>query len=273
MNISIVIICKDGSAHLAETLLSVQGIGNEILLYDSGSKDNSIEIAEMFGVTIKKGIWEGYGRNRYKAAQLAKYDWILMLDTDEVLDHELKASIFKINLAEESKVYNFRYKNFFGNKHLSHGEWGNDSHIRMANRKKVMTDQEIVHEKLFLQPGLSICTLNGSVLHYTANNSIEYAVKIMEYARLSAEKYQKQGRRSSFIKIYCSPVFSFIQNYFFKIGFMDGWNGFVCASMTAWYTFLKYTRLKELEKEKSNSLQQDKIMRANFQQHVTLTTQ
>ena len=74
-----------------------------------------------------------------------------------------------------------------------------------------------------------------------------FANKVVEYARLSAEKYQKQGRRTSFVKIYCSPAFSFIQNYFFKMGFRDGWKGFICAGMTAWYTFLKYANLKELE--------------------------
>lgn len=249
MNISVVIICKNGSPRLAETILSVMGIGNEILLYDSGSTDDSIKIAELFGVTIRQGAWEGYGRNRYKASQLAKNDWILMVDTDEVLDDELKTAILNIDLTNEKMVYNMRYKNFYGNKHIQHGEWGNDSHIRMANRRTVHIDQEIVHEKLFLQKGLSICTLKGSLLHYTVQDSTDYARKVMDYAMLSAAKYQQQGRRSSFIKIYCSPLFSFLQNYFFKLGFLDGWKGFVCAAMTAWYTFLKYTKLKELERQ------------------------
>ena len=272
MNISIVIICKNGSPRLAETILSVQGIGNEILLYDSGSTDDSIKIAELFGVTIKQGTWEGFGRNRYKAGQLAKNDWILMLDTDEVLDDESKVAISKVDLANEYMVYNFRYKNFYGNKHIRHGEWGNDSHIRMANRKKVKLDQEIVHEKLFLQPGLRICTLNGFILHYTVQNSIDYARKVMEYASLSAEKYQQQCRHSSFIKIYCSPLFSFLQHYIFKRGFLDGWKGFACATMTAWYTFLKYTMLRELEKERSVLRVEGKVIIRNTKSVMKLVT-
>ncbi|MEO6253700.1 MAG: glycosyltransferase family 2 protein, partial [Ferruginibacter sp.] len=218
MNISVVIICKNGSARLAETLESVQGIGKEILLYDSGSSDDSVQIAKTYGAVIAHGSWEGYGRNRYKASQLASYDWILMLDTDEVLDDELKEAIVHIDPAEENLVYNMRYKNFYGSTEIKFGEWGNDSHIRMANRKTVRIDQEIVHEKLFLQPGLQIKTLAGYINHYTVDNSIDYARKAMEYACLSADKYQRQGRKATFIKIYFAPLFAFIQNYFFKMG-------------------------------------------------------
>lgn len=273
MNISVIIICKNGAQNLADTILSVQDIGDEIILYDSGSTDDSIEIAELFGITIKHGTWEGYGRNRYKASQLAKNDWILMLDTDEVLDNELRKAILNIDLSNERLVYNFRYKNFYGTKHLQYGEWGNDSHIRMANRKTVHIDQEIVHEKLFLQPGLRIQTLDGFLLHYTIENSIDHAYKVIQYAELSAEKYQKQGRLPSFVKIYCSPAFSFLQNYFFKMGFRDGWKGFVCAGMTSWYTFLKYTRLRELEKVKSASIQKEKMISGNIKQRIRKVTQ
>jgi glycosyltransferase involved in cell wall biosynthesis len=250
MKISAVIICKNGSTHLAETILSVKGICDEILVYDSGSSDDSLEIAEDFGARVERGTWEGYGRNRYKAAQLATYDWILMLDTDEVPDEELRTELMNIDLAEVNMVYRMRYKNYFGTKLISFGEWGNDSHIRMANRKKVTTDQEIVHEKLFLKPGLSVRTLNGHILHYTVNNSREYANKMMEYAVLSAEKYHASGKRSSALKIWGSPLFAFVQNYFFKLGFLDGWKGFVCAGMTSWYTFMKYVNLRELDKQR-----------------------
>ena len=250
MNISVIIICKNGSDRLAETLESAQGIGEEIILYDSGSEDDSLQIAKKYGARIETGTWEGYGRNRYKASQLAKYNWILMIDTDEVVDHDLKAAILNVDLTKENLVYNMRYKNYYGTTEIKFGEWGNDSHIRMANRNTVQIDREIVHEKLFLQPGLLIKTLDGYINHYTVTNCIDYARKAMEYASLSADKYLIQGRQVNFIKIYFSPLFAFVQNFIFKMGFRDGWKGFVCASMTAWYTFMKYTKLRELEKEK-----------------------
>ena len=154
---------------------------------------------------------------------------------------------------------------------MKFGEWGNDALIRMANGKKVQIDQEIVHEKLFLQPGLRIKTLDGYIKHYTADNSINYARKAMEYASLSADKYLKQGRHASVIKIYIAPLFSFVQNYFFKMGFRDGRKGFVCAGMTAWYTFMKYTRLKELEKQSLINNPAVKKTVRNMQHEIKLT--
>lgn len=173
MNISVIIICKNGSARLAETLESVQGIGVEIILYDSGSEDDSLQIAKKYGARIETGTWEGYGRNRYKASQLAKHNWILMIDTDEVVDHDLKTAILNVDLTKENLVYNMRYKNYYGTTEIKFGEWGNDSHIRMANRNTVQIDQEIVHERLFLQPGLLIKTLGGYINHYTVTNCID----------------------------------------------------------------------------------------------------
>ena len=157
-NISVIIICKNGSARLAETLKSIQGIGEEIILYDSGSEDDSIQIAKNYGARIETGTWEGYGRNRYKASQLAKHNWILMIDTDEVVDEDLKEAILNLDPTNENLVYNMRYRNYYGTTEIKFGEWGNDSHIRMANHNPVHIDQEIVHEKLFLQPGLHINT-------------------------------------------------------------------------------------------------------------------
>ncbi len=250
MELSIVIICKNGEELLSKVLDSVQGLGNEILFYDSGSCDRSKQIAKRYGAKIIEGKWEGYGRTRWKAAQLAQYDWILMLDADEVIDKELKQSISKINLQKLNVVYDLSYKNFFGDKHMRHGEWGNDSHVRLGNRKGVRTDGETVHEKLFVQPGIEIKKLQGYILHYTVKNSVDLANKQTEYAWLCAEKYFRQGKRTKFINLYFSPMFTFLKNYFFKLGFLDGWQGFVCAKMSAWYTFLKYSRLKEIHQSK-----------------------
>ena len=93
----------------------------------------------------------------------------------------------------------------------------------------------------------------------------------MGYASLSADKYLIQGRQVNFIKIYFSPLFAFVQNFIFKMGFRDGWKGFVCASMTAWYTFMKYTKLRELEKEKIFAEKKIKSIPLNVEAVVNLS--
>ena len=88
--------------------------------------------------------------------------------------------------------------------------------------------------------------LNGNVLHKTAPGIDEYKEKMIKYAALNAEKYFKQGKRSGSFQMVFSAIFSFIKNYFFKLGFLDGSAGFHCARVNALYTFLKYKKLKQL---------------------------
>jgi len=173
------------------------------------------------------------------------------MDADEEIDAELKNSLNELQLENENEVYRIRFKNFLGTKHLRFGEWGNDKHIRIYNRHKIFWDEEAVHEKLFLSGGTVTRTVKGSILHYTVKNIADYSEKMLRYALLNAEKYAANGKRSSGLKILFAPKFSFLNNYFFKLGFLDGWSGWVCARMTSYYTFIKYARLLELNKVKS----------------------
>ena len=86
------------------------------------------------------------------------------------------------------------------------------------------------------------------MLHRTMKDVNEYGRKMVQYAALNAEKYFQQGKKASWFKIRMSPGFTFINYYIFKLGFLDGHAGYICARMTAWYTFLKYARLRELWK-------------------------
>jgi len=151
--------------------------------------------------------------------------------------------------ADDKTVYKFRFKNFLGNKWLRFGEWGNDKHIRLFNRKHIKWNEAEVHEQLIFPEDVKVETPNGYVLHYTVKSVEDYKNKMKNYAQLNAEKYFRQGKKGSAWKQWLSPVFSFIQNYIFKLGFLDGAAGFTSAKITAWYTFLKYQRLKELSSE------------------------
>jgi glycosyltransferase involved in cell wall biosynthesis len=246
MELSIVIISKNDATGLERTLKNVASLNTEILVYDAGSTDGSREIAVENGAILYNGVWECYGHIRYKAALLACHDWILMLHTGEVVDEALKESLRNIDLTNAKQVYRIQFKNYFGNKWLRHGEKGRYSHIRLANRKGVETVGETVDESLFLQAGIEVKNSKGYIIHHAIKDCNAFAKKVMNDALLSAARYQRQGRKASFIKLLFSPIFSFIKNYFFKLGFLDGWEGFFCAGMSGWYNFLKYNRLREL---------------------------
>lgn len=252
--ISVVIICKNESDVIAKTIASLHGLTDDIIVYDNGSSDNTIEIAKAAGAKVLSGTWEGFGKTKMKANSFAKYDWILSLDADEMIDSQLRDELLSTSFNNENIVYKIRFRNFLGHKMLRFGEWGNDSHNRIFNRNKVRWNSEAVHETLIMPPGTVVTTIRtGFILHRTMKDTKDYAEKTVRYAMLSADKYFLQGKKSSFIKMRLSPVFTFINYYLFRLGILDGYAGYVCAKMTAHYTFLKYARLQELWEAKPQS--------------------
>ena len=249
MNISVVIITKNEAHVIANTLQSLQPEFNDMVIVDSGSTDETVHICREFRATVLETGWQGYGINKNKGIVAAKNDWILSLDADEAIDAELKRSLQQLSLADEKEVFNIRFKNFFCGKWIRYGEWGFDSHIRLFNRKQVKWNDVAVHENLIFPAGVTISRLNGNILHYTAQNRQEYTDKMAGYAQMNAKKYFESGKKPNFFKQYFSPVFAFLQHYIFRLGFLDGKEGFIIAKTTAWYTFLKYSNLNSMYKK------------------------
>lgn len=248
-NFSIVIVCKNEKGNIESVLQSVAGLSDDVVVYDTGSTDGTTDIIKKFSVRLEQGPWDGFGKTKREAVTLARYNWVLSLDADEAPDAALQLSLRQLQLDDENIVYRIAFKNLLGNKHLRWGEWGGDKHIRLFNRRHINWNTEIVHEALVIPAATKVKNLNGYVLHRTMKDSVEYSHKMVRYALLNAEKYFEQGKKSSRIKRYINPPFSFVRHYIFGLGFLDGWEGLLSARMTAFYTFLKYARLKELWEE------------------------
>jgi glycosyltransferase involved in cell wall biosynthesis len=252
-NFSIVIICKNEKGNIERVLQSIVEVTDDIVVYDSGSTDGTVEVLQQFGVRVEQGPWMGFGKTKGHAVSLAAHDWVLCLDADEALDEELQQSLKALSFGDSHTVYQLRFKNLLGTKHLQWGEWGGDKHIRLFNRQVVKWDEAIIHESLQIPTTAKVVPLRGNVLHRTMRDTVEYSQKMVSYALLNAEKYYRQGKKATWIKRYLAPPFSFLKYYIFRLGFLDGWEGLLSARMTAFYTFLKYARLQELrERETSN---------------------
>lgn len=245
-SLSVVIICRNEATVIGKTLQSLAGLTDDVIVYDNGSTDETVAIAKEFPVTVKEGAWRGFGPTKNDAIALAKYDWILSLDADEAIDEELKGSLLSLSLADKHTVYEIKFKNFFGDRWLKHGEWGHDKHARLFNRWQVSWNEAAVHEELLLPPGIKMKTLRGHVLHYTAMDLAKYRLKLDKYALLNARKYHEQGKKTGVLKKYLASTFSFVQNYIFRAGFLDGKAGYRCAWLTSKYTFDKYKNLEKL---------------------------
>jgi glycosyltransferase involved in cell wall biosynthesis len=246
---SVVIVCKNAGKTIGLVLQSLQGLTDDIIVYDNGSTDDTLIITKQFSVQTHQGSWDGFGQTKRKANALARYDWILSLDGDEAIDEELKQSLLAVNFSDIHTVYDIAFRNFFGTVYLKYGEWGNDHHIRLFNRTVINWNEAPVHEELIMPAGYRIQKLKGFVLHRTADDIKEYEVKLMKYAALNAEKYFAQGKKAGVAKKYAAAFFSFIQNYVFRLGFLDGRPGYQCAALMARYTYTKYKELEELSRK------------------------
>src|SRR5689334_3557854 len=133
--ISVVIVCKNEEEHIGNCIESLRGLTDDIVVLDNGSNDRTKEIVSGKGVKLVIDEWKGYGKTKNKAATHSKYDWILSLDADEEIDEKLKENLKGLQL-DENAVYKLKFKNFLGKKHIRHGEWGNDAHIRLFNKQK-----------------------------------------------------------------------------------------------------------------------------------------
>ena len=246
MDISVVIITNNEAHIIANTLQSLQAVTSDIVVVDSGSTDETVAICKKFLANVIETGWAGYGINKNMGIEAAKNDWILSLDADEAIDTELQQSLLQLTLSNDKEVFDLRFKNFFCNKWIRFGEWGFDWHIRLFNRKRVHWNNVAVHENLVFPADVKVTKLKGNVLHYTVHNRKEYDAKTDHYARINAKKYVEAGKRPNLFKQYFSPIFAFIQHYIFRLGFLDGAEGFIIAKTTARYTFLKYRYLKEM---------------------------
>ncbi len=246
MNISVVIITKNEAHIIGNTLNSLQPLISDVVVVDSGSTDETVNICRRYNATVIETGWAGYGINKNKGIAAARYDWILSLDADEAVDDELKHSLQQLSLQDENEVFNIRFKNFFCNKWIRFGEWGFDKHIRLFNRNKVQWNNVEVHENLIFPDDVRVTLLKGHILHYTVYSRQEYAEKMNGYARMNAKKYFDAGKRAGFFKRFLSPIFAFLQHYILRLGFLDGKEGFIIARTTSLYTYQKYHYLKVL---------------------------
>ncbi|MHB8209527.1 glycosyltransferase family 2 protein [Mucilaginibacter sp.] len=244
--VSIVIITRNQAQILDECLDKAKLITDDIVIIDNGNTDNQ-DNAYVKGCRAFKKSWDGYGANKNKGISVAKYDWVLSIDADEVPDDELIAALHELDYTNPKVVYDIKFRTYFGNKMIRYGSWGKDHHIRLFNRKVVRWIDTTVHETLVLPPNIQVEKITGYLHHYSVKDVFEYDVKNRLYAKLSAVKYFNSGKKAGFVKLYISPVFGFFKNYVLYLGFLDGREGWQIAKITFKNTRRKYHLLNQMQ--------------------------
>src|SRR5437764_3625039 len=106
---SVVIVCKNEEENIGRVLQSLAGLTDDVLVYDNGSTDSTLNILQRYGARIHQGPWLGYGKTKREAVRLARHDWVLCIDADEALDEELQAALQKLSPGDATTVYQIKF--------------------------------------------------------------------------------------------------------------------------------------------------------------------
>ncbi len=247
--ITATVLTKNCQDTLAATMASLQKFP-EVLVFDSGSTDSTLRIASQFpNVKIVQGVFTGFGPTHNAASSHATHDWILSIDSDEILTQELVEEIFGLDLKPD-QIYQIDRKNYFNDKWIRWcGGWHPDPVVRLYNRTTTRFTEDSVHEKVIVG-SLQLFPLSSPLLHTPYRCMDDFLTKMQIYSSLFA-KQNKGKKRSSMGKAILHGWFAFIKSYLFKKGFLGGKEGLIISIYNAHTTFYKYLKLMEINKGKN----------------------
>lgn len=243
--LSVVIITHNEEDNIRECLESVQW-ADEIIVVDSESADKTGEICRQFGVDFYSEPWKGFAQQKNSAIQKATGKWVLSLDADERVTPELRDEIATVLGSDNPKEgYFIARKNFFLGRWIRHCGWYPDYTLRLFQRGKGLFGIREVHEAIELDgnPGRLTCPME----HHTYASLGDFMERLDRYSTLAAQELLKEKKRSGIQHILLRPLFTFINMYVIRAGFLEGYYGFILSVLYAFYTFLKYIKIRELQ--------------------------
>lgn len=237
-----------------KTLLDDLAFADEIIVVDSFSTDNTFEIASGFkNVKIVQRTFDNFALQRNYALSLATNSWILFIDADERLTPKLKQEIdFTINQKDSASAY-FIYRNFmFKNKKIHFSGWQTDKIIRLFKKEHAHYNvNKIVHEKLIVTGKTK--KLKHKLNHYSYSSYHEYKQKMIFYGKLKAQEQFIKNTKPSFYHFYLRPAYKFLNQYFLRLGILDGRKGIIICYLNALSVFVRYQELKKIIKQVKTS--------------------
>ena len=242
--LSVIIICKNEEKRIGPCLESVTW-ADEIILLDSGSTDGTLDIAKKFTDKIYVNVdWKGFGPQKRLAESYASNDWVLAIDSDEVVSDALRNEIIAaISSAEEKTVFRLNRLTYFCGKFIKHSGWYPDRIVRLYNKKHYHYNDAFVHEAVDCE-GARRIDLKGDLLHYQVLSLEEYIDKRNNYAKAWAESQYAKGRKTNVVEIFVRSFFAFFRHYVIRLGVLDGYHGILISVIQMQYTFNKYNFLK-----------------------------
>ena len=252
--ISVVIITFNEERNISRCLESLKDVADEIVVVDSFSKDKTEAICKEFNVRFVQHTFEGHIEQKNWSITQAKYPHILSLDADEALDETLKKSILEVKNEWKFDGYTMnRLTNYCG-KWIHHCGWYPDTKLRLWDSRLGTWGGDNPHDKFEMNSNdPEIAHLKGDILHYSYYSLEDHYKQVAYFTDVLAIAQFKKGKKAPLFIFVFSPIVKFVKDYFIKLGFLDGRVGFRICRISAFATFTKYKKLRQLiHSNKSN---------------------
>ena len=244
IKISAAMIARNEEANIADAIRSLD-FADQIVVADTGSTDNTAEIARNLGAEVYEITFEGFGSSKNKALEYCRGEWALIIDADERVSPELAKNIMNaISRNSAPEGFEINRLTYFLGKPVRHSGWYPNYILRFFKREKGKMSSNLVHE--FVKIDGRVGKLDGLLFHHSYKSLEQYLDKLNEYSSLSAREMFDRGKKSGLTDLFIRPISIFMKMYIFKAGFLDGVNGFTLALLSAYHVFIKYVKLHQL---------------------------
>ena len=245
-SLTVIVITKDEAHNIGACLQSVL-FADQLVVLDSGSRDSTMEIASALGAEVHvDNDWQGFGVQKNRALALARCDWVLSIDADEVVPAALRAEIEAGIASPEFDAYDFpRLSSYCGQKML-HSGWYPDRVTRLFRRSAARFTDDLVHERLVVNAPIG--RLHSALMHESYRDLEDVLHKANRYSSAGAKKLYLAHKRASLRTAIGHGLWAFFRTYVLRLGFLDGRLGLVLAVSVAEETYYRYLKLWLLER-------------------------
>ncbi len=249
--VTAIVTCFNRSNEI-EACLSSLTWADELIVVDSFSTDDTVAKARKYTDRVLQREYVSASDQKNWALEQASHDWVLSIDSDEIVPDDLRAEIREVLKAPRFNRYLVYRRNYFLGKEIKHCGWNTDQVPALFRRDRSRFDGAEVHERLV--PEGEFGKLSHRLIHHAHRSIDEFARKSNRYATWGAKKYYRQGRKGCAARVYFNSIFNFIKLYIFRLGFLDGAEGLIICVMSSCYVAEKYAKLWELYRKKESSV-------------------
>lgn len=220
---------------------------DEIVVVDSHSADRTREIAKKLGARVIERDWPGHINQKNFALNAVRNPYVISLDADERVSEKLRGEILAALTEPDAGEYNgwaIPRRVFYINRWIRYCGWYPQRKVRFVKKDKARWGGIDPHDRLIVSG--KVKKLSGDIYHLSFDSIHDHFKTIDRFTEIGAREALKEGKRANVLDVTIRPLFTFFKMYFLKLGFLDGVPGLIVCALSAFHTFTKYERMREM---------------------------